>query len=153
MHIILTKTLSGLIPADPKTDEWYRKIKLGGNVHSDFKQMRNAAFHRKLFALFNLAFEYWEPGEVSSKHGVPQKNFDRFRKDLTILAGHYHNVIRLDGSVRVEADSLSFGSMDQETFNNLYQSILDVIMKRISVLNKLSKEEINDLVDKVLEFA
>lgn len=153
MHIILRKTLNGLIPEDPKTDEWYRKIKLGATVHSDFKQMRNAAFHRKLFALFNLAYEYWEPGEINSKFGVPEKNFDRFRKDLTILAGHYHNVIRLDGSVRVEADSLSFGSMNQETFNDLYQSVLDVIMKRIPVLNKLSEEEINDLVDKVLEFA
>ena len=152
MHIILRKTLTGLIPADPKTEEWYRKIKLGSTVHSDFKQMRNAAFHRKLFALFNLAYEYWEPGKVSSKYGIPEKNFDRFRKDLVILAGHYHSVVRLDGTVRIEADSLSFGSMSQETFNNLYQNILDVIMKRIPVLSNMTEDEINELVEKVLSF-
>ena len=145
--------MAGLIPADPKTGEWYEKIKLGATIHSDFKQMRNAAFHRKLFALFNLAYSYWEPGKINSKYGVPEKNFDRFRKDLTILAGHYHSVIRLDGTVRIEADSLSFGSMDQEKFNDLYQSILTVVMDKISVLNKLNEDEINDLVNKVLEFA
>jgi len=153
LHIQLTKTLTGMIPADPSTDDWYRKIKLGSVIHSDFKQMRNASFHRKLFALFNLAYEYWSPGEVSSKHGIPEKSFDRFRKDLTILAGHYHSVIRLDGTVRIEADSLSFGSMSQETFDGLYQNILSVIMKKIPVLNKLDEDEIEDLINKVLEFA
>jgi len=153
VHIILTKTLSGFIPADPKTDEWYRKVKLGSTIHSDFKQMRNAAFHRKLFALFNLAFDYWNPGEVNSKYGTPEKNFDRFRKDLTILAGYYHNVIRLDGSVRVEADSLSFGSMDQETFNGLYSNILDVILKRIPIMGEWGEDKVNEIVNQVLEFA
>ena len=142
-----------MIPADPKTNEWYEKIKLGSTVHSDFKQMRNAAFHRKLFALFNLAYSYWEPGQIDSKHGIPKKNFDRFRKDLIILAGHYHSVIRLDGTVRIEADSLSFGSMSQETFDSLYQNILTVVMEKIPVLNKLNEDEIEDLVNKVLGFA
>ena len=153
MHVILTKTFNGLVPADPKTDEWFRKVKLGSVVHSDFKQMRNAGHHRKMFALFNLAFEYWEPGEVSSKHGIPEKNFDRFRKDLTILAGFYHNVIRLDGSVRVEADSLSFGSMSQETFDELYGNVITVVMDKIPVLKDMSQDAIDELVDKVLTFA
>ena len=153
MHIQLTKTLSGLIPADPKTDAWYQKIKLAANVHGDIKLMRNAAFHRKLFALFNLSFDYWEPGEINSKYGVPEKNFDRFRKDLTILAGHYHIVIRLDGTTRIEADSLAFGSVDQETFNNLYSNILDAILKSIPKMNEWGEEKVNETVEKVLEFA
>jgi hypothetical protein len=152
MHIALSKTFSGLIPADPQTDGWYRKIKPGEIVHSDFKLMRNAPFHRKLFALFELAFEYWSPGEIDSKYGHPEKNFKRFREDLTILAGHYYIVIRLDGSTRFEADSLSFGSMKQETFDSLYQNILTVVMERIPVLSKLSEDEVNELVDKVLGF-
>lgn len=152
MHIALIKTYSGFVPADEKTDEWSQKIKLGSVVHSDFKQMRNAAFHRKLFTLFNLAFEYWEPGEIDSKYGKPEKNFDRFRKDLTILAGYYHLVIRLDGSTRIEADSLSFGSMEQETFDSLYQAILTVIMERIPVLQDMKQNEIDELVNKVLSF-
>lgn len=142
-----------LMAADPQTIEFIRKVKLGNNVHGDFTRQRNAAFHRKLFALFNLAFEYWEPGEIDCKYGVPEKNFDQFRKDLTILAGHYHIAHRVDGSFRVIADSLSFGKMDQDTFDKLYNSILNVIMKRIPVLDKMTAEEINELADKVLTFA
>ena len=153
MHIQLTKTLSGMIPADPKTDDWYRKIKLGSVVHSDFKQMRNAAFHRKLFALFNLAYEYWEPEEIDTKWGKPEKSFETFRKNLTILAGHGHLVFNIDGTYKMEADSLSFGSMTQETFDSLYENILTVVMRKIPVLNKLNEDEIEDLVNKVLEFA
>ena len=153
MHIQLIKTLNGWGNANEAAEKIHKRTKLGGTIHAPFKQMRNAAFHRKLFALFNLAYEYWEPGEVSSRHGNPEKNFDRFRKDLVILAGHYHSVIRLDGTVRIAPDSLSFGNMNQETFNDLYQNILDVIMKRIPVLNELNEDEIEDLVNKVLEFA
>jgi len=142
-----------LVSADPQTAETIRKVKVGNNIHGDFTQQRNAAFHRKLFALFGLAFEYWHPGEIDCKYGVPEKSFDQFRKDLTILAGHYHIVHRLDGTFRVIADSLSFGKMDQDTFDKLYNSILNVIMKKISVLDKLSVDEINSLVDRVLQFA
>lgn len=145
--------MTGWGNANEDAQKLHDKTKLGSDIHADFKQFRNAAFHRKLFALFNLAFDYWQPGEVNSKYGVPEKNFDRFRKDLTILAGHYHNVIRLDGSVRVEADSLSFGSMDQETFNNLYSNILDVILKRIPQMGEWGADKVNEIVNQVLEFA
>ncbi len=84
---------------------------------------------------------------------MPEKNFERFRKDLTILAGHYHVVIRLDGTAKPEADSLAFGNMDQETFNGLYSNVLDVILKKIPVLCKLGADEVNKLVDQILEFA
>lgn len=149
-----TKTMGDcLLAADPQTVEFLSKVKMGNNIHGEFTQQRNAAFHRKLFALFGLAFEYWEPGEIDCKYGEPEKNFDQFRKDLTILAGHYHLVHRLDGTFRVIADSLSFGSMSQETFDKLYNSVLNVIMKKISVLDKMSEDEVNILVDKVLLFA
>jgi len=153
LHIILTKTLTGLVPADPKTEEWYRKIKLGSNIHSDFKQMRNAAFHRKMFALFNLAFEYWEPADINTKWGKPEKSFDNFRKNLTILAGHGHLVFNINGTYKMEADSLSFGSMSQEVFDELYQNIITVVMKKIPTLNKMTQDEIDNVVNRVLEFA
>jgi len=152
MKVYLIKTIAGLIPANSEAEKWLRKKKLGSVISAEVKQVRNYAFHKKLFALFNLGYDYWQPGTVSSKHGTPEKNFDRFRKDLTILAGHYHSVVRLDGTVRIEADSLSFGSMSQETFNNLYKNVLDVIMKRIPVLNNMTEDEINELIEKVLSF-
>lgn len=58
-----------LIPASPETSEFlHSKCKLGAVLVSEFKQVRNPAFHRKFFALLNLGFDYWEPtgGAISS---------------------------------------------------------------------------------------
>lgn len=152
MHIALTKTLSGFMPSDHKTEEWANKIKTGQVIHADFRRMRNYQFHRKLFALLNLAFEYWSPGEIDSKYGAPEKNFDRFRNDLTILAGYYTVVIRLDGSTRIEAKSISFGKMDEDEFSSLYNNVLNVILKKIDTLKDMTADEVNELVEKVLAF-
>jgi len=153
MKVYLLKTISGLIPSDAESDEWFHKQKTGSVISAEVKQVRNYEFHKKLFALFNLSFGYWEPGEIDSKYKNPEKSFERFRKDLIILAGYYKTEIRLDGSVRVEAESISFASMDANTFEKLYQNVLTVIMKRIPVLDKMTKEEIDDLVNKFLAFA
>ena len=153
MKVYLLKTISGLIPSDAESDEWFHKQKTGSVISAEVKQVRNYEFHKKMFALLNLSYGFWEPGEINSKYKNPEKSFDRFRKDLIILAGYYKSEIRLDGSVRIEAESISFGSMDSETFEKLYQNILTVIMKRIPVLDKMTKKEIDELVAKFLLFA
>jgi hypothetical protein len=151
MNVNLTKTPVGFIPADSESGEWANKIKIGQVVHADFKRMRNYKFHKKLFALLNLAYEYWQPGEINSEYGIPEKSFERFRKDLTILAGYYHVEHSLSRKhMRIEADSISFAKMDNETFEKLYNSILGVITKKI--LPNMSRDEIETLTDKFLEF-
>lgn len=153
MHLVLLKTIQGFVPDNPATIEAFSKIKIGQTIHGEFRRMRNPGFHRKFFALLNLAFEYWEPGEIDSKYGKPEKNFDQFRKDVIILAGFYKSVIRLDGSVRIEPESISFGSMDQDTFERLYNAVLMVCMERIPVLKDMDEEEVDKCVNKLLEFA
>ena len=69
-----------------------------------------------------------------------------------MLAGYGHPVFNIDGTFKMEADSISFGSMTQEKFDKLYSAILDKILERIPVLCKMSKDEVNDLVDKVIQF-
>ena len=152
MEIALTKTMSGYVPADQHTAEWSEKVKLGAVIHSDFKKARNPAFHRKGFALLNTAFSYWDPGDIDSKFGKPQKNFDRFRKDLTILAGMYEVVIRIDGTTRIEAKSLSFSSMDDQDFEKWYNAVINVILQRIPVLQNMGRDEVDRLVEQVMNF-
>ena len=146
-HITLSKTPTGWANADPTTEELHRKTKLGQTIHGDFKKMRNSAFHRKMFSLLNLGYEYFEPDDLGLK------NFDRFRRDVIILAGYYHTTVRLDNTIRIEADSISFASMDEDTFSKLYQAVLTVLMQRIPMLGKMGEEEINKLTDQFLEFA
>ena len=152
MNVILTKVHGGWANGNESAESLWSKTRLGASVHADFKQLRNYEFHKKWFALLQLAYDHWEPGEINSEFGQPEKNLDRFRKDITILAGYYHVVIRLDGSTRIEADSVSFGNMDAETFEQLYSKTIDVILKRIPSLGK-SREEIDKIVEKVIAFA
>lgn len=66
----LIKQSSGiLIPATPETSDFlHSKCKLGAVLVADFTQVRNAAFHRRFFALLNLGYEYWQPtgGAIST---------------------------------------------------------------------------------------
>lgn len=153
MKAQLVKTVSGMLPFGVDSETWYKKKKLGVVVEVETVEVRNPGFHRKFFALLNLGFGYWEPGEVTAQHGIPEKNFKRFRKDVTILAGYHHTVIRLDGTARVEADSISFARMEQDVFEELYSNVLDVLLNRIPMLKKMGAEETNRAVNKMLEFA
>jgi hypothetical protein len=152
-HLLLIKVQGGWANGDPQTEEFHSKIKLGQPIHGDFKRMRNAGFHRKFFALLNLGFEYWEPPETDTKWGKPEKNFDTFRKNVCVLAGYGHPVFNIDGSFKMEADSISFGNMDQDTFERLYESVLTVLLKRIPMMARIGEDEIDRLTDQILEFA
>ena len=153
MKTYLVKTMSGLLPADPPTEAWYRKIKVGQVVSQESKLVRNPKFHRKYFALLNIGFDAWEPGEIDSKYGTPEKNFDRFRKDVTILCGNYDIVVRLDGSTRPEAKSISFASMEEETFADLYSKTIDLFLKYIYKNNKdMTAEEVDRITEEYLRF-
>ena len=155
MKTTLTKSRPGVLSGeDPETIEWIESLKIGQTVHGHLSKMqkRNLAFHRKYFAMLNVAYDNWNPGEINSKYGVPQKNRKRFRKDLAILCGFYSVVIRLDGSTRIEADSISFAKMDDETFEKLYSKTIDVILEKV-YSSQVTKEEMENLVNQYLRFA
>jgi hypothetical protein len=152
MELYLIKSPSGLAPADPETEEKLRKVKSGKIMHGDFKQVRNYKFLRKWFALLNIGFDNWEAPEIENIHGKPEKNFDRFREDITILCGFYKQVLRLDGTVRIEAESVSFANMDDETFEKLYNATITVLIKNVWN-NKLNKADIDQMVETYLQFA
>jgi len=152
MNVNLIKTLSGFVPFDPDTETWYNKVKVGEVVGGDFKKYRNPMFHRKYMALLNIGFENWQPGEINSKYGTPEKNFDRFRKDIAILCGYFDLVIRLDGSSRPEAQSISFAKMDQDEFEKLYSKTIDLLIKNVYG-SSLDADGLNAIVDKYLSFA
>jgi hypothetical protein len=151
VEIALIKTKGGWQGFDPATTAWLEKKKVLDVIHADFKKSRNPAFHRKGMSLLSLAYEYWEPGELNNEFGKVQKQFDRFRKDLTILAGHYEQFFRLDGTTRVEAKSLSFGSMDEEEFATVYQSLLTVIMEHI--FKTYPAEEVEKMAGQFWDYA
>jgi len=107
-------------------------------------------------ALFSYAFSIWEPPENKANNLIklsgitPDKSFDRFRKDLTILAGYYDATYRLNGEVRFEAKSLSFAKMSEDEFEELYKKLIDVIVKH--VLNNYSEDDLEEVLENIEAF-
>lgn len=122
-----------LAPYDSQTEAWLSAKPDGVYVEADITAPRNARFHRKFFALLNVAYEFWEPVATETKWGIPEKNYDRFRADLTILAGYYKQSIRMDGTVITEPKSISFANMNEEEFQLYYSKCVDVILKHVLV--------------------
>lgn len=111
---------------------------------------RNIKFHRKFFALLHFAFDHWDVDEVQTKWGWVQKNFDQFREDIIIQCGYYEQVFRTDGTFRVIAKSISFASMKEEEFSQLYKSASQVILSKI--LTKYTQDDLDRVVEEVLRF-
>ena len=113
---------------------------------------RNYKFHKKLFVLFELGFENWEPVTFwdkidlteFEKYGVfPRKNKDTFRKDILKLAGYVDVSFNVDGTLNIEAQSISYAKMGADKFEQCYQDCLAVIADR---LLKCGRDDLHDRV-------
>lgn len=151
MEITLAHTGYGIIYAvDQQSRDEIEKWPLNATMTCVVKRQNNLKFHRKLFALFNFAFEHWEPKEVSYKGNIIAKNFDQFRKDLTILAGYGEPIFTLRGEIRYVAKSLSFSSMPQDDREKLYSAVVHVVLQK--VLINYSKDQLDHIIDELLHF-
>lgn len=143
-----------LTPASEADKEALDRLPLGQNVSIEFKRVRNLHFHRKFFALCRYAYDLWEPAKLEDSPWdgvVPERNFDRFRKDLIIRAGYYECAYRLDGSIRVEAKSIAFENMEEDEFEKMYSRTIDVIIKHICTT--MTGAELDHEVETALGFA
>lgn len=156
-EISLIKSPGGnFAPAHESDAEQCAKIKNGALVLASIKQPRNPQFHRKFFALINFAFEYWapEPVEIGGETRPAQKNIDRFRKDVMILAGFRTVVVNLKNEVRYEAESISFASMDETRFHDVYRAVFGVCWKLVlSKVPGMTEEEAERCVNEAMSFA
>jgi hypothetical protein len=150
-ELVLTKAPGGaLIPADPQAAEFIGKLKLGQGVTAAIKRHRNPAFHRKFFALLNLAYDAWDPTVATYKGQVVGKNFEQFRNDILCIAGHFEMAVNLRGETRVTAKSISFANMDQDEFESVYNSVANAILKRI--LTNYTRDDLDAVIDRLMGF-
>ena len=143
-----------LTPASEEDKLVIDKMPNGSTVKLKFTRSRNIKFHRKWFSLARFAYDYWEPTPLPDpkyKNVVPEKDFDRFRKDLIILAGYYDATYRMNGETRIEAKSIAFDNMDEDEFEKLFQKTIQVVLNHIC--KNLSEEELNNAVDAALNYA
>lgn len=105
-------------------------------------------------ALFRLAYDAWEPLTPLEYKGLPvAKDFERFRKDMTILAGFYKAVYNARGEVRLEAESLRFSSMREERFEEVFNAVLNVVWSRVlKAAGYASVEDVEEVIEELLRF-
>lgn len=127
----LTKRRDGsYIPSYPKDWEYSKKIKVGEEL-SAYKD-RNPEFHRKVMALFQLGFENQDVYD----------SFDIYRYVTTMKAGF---VVFVDGTDKKKhplPESLSFASMKQERFEQVFKAVKEVIAKEIGITGDQAEAEL-----------
>jgi len=137
MEITLVKKLNGsfCLAFDSDFDK-AKKIPLNEPFTVSYTKKRNAQFHRKFFALINLCYQ----------NQSLFNNIEHLRKELILCAGHYELIFDLEtGTQKKEALSISFASMDETEFNQLYSDVLNVICEKFLI----DKE---DVLENVLQY-
>ena len=130
MKIFVKNTLSGLIPLYDSDFEEKKKLKLNETYSVEITRPRNVLFHRKYFALLNLAFENQDLFIT----------FENLRKEVIKYAGYYEEYKTLKGEIEFRAKSIKFSKMNADEFEKLYSASMTVILKYI--LKESTKEEI-----------
>lgn len=120
MKAQLVKHGGALWPATEADKERFRKWPQGQVVDVEWKRPRNPQFHRKFFALVNMAYQHSE---------APSP--DAFLDSLKILAGHYENIALPDGRIWLRPKSISFANMGEDEFDEFYSRCLDAILTHI----------------------
>jgi len=120
----LVKNEKGLTPYtdDDKVD--YDRLSVGDVVKCSIIDPRNAKHHRKFFALIKVVHENLP--EEFDRH-FPTK--DDLRYELIKRAGFYKEYRDLKGNIQYRPDSISWDSMGQKKFEELYDKVLDVVVK------------------------
>lgn len=137
MKFLVKKTVYGLVPVFNSDHDKLKesKLKMGEVYEVEIKKKRNYEFLKKYMALINLCHENQEQFEM----------FDDTREYLTIKAGYYRKVEMPNGNIQVKPKSISFASMDDIEFDDLYQKVITAACKFIDI----SKE---DLLNEILNF-
>jgi hypothetical protein len=134
MKLSVKKTYGGLKPCYPKDYEIYSKIQINEEFEIDYKKKRNIKFHKKFFALLKL---FYENQDVYN-------NIEDLRLDLIKESGRFEEVTNIfTGEVFKKANSISFGSMDEITFSELYEDCKSIICKHLGIGKESIEEEIH----------
>jgi hypothetical protein len=156
VEVLLVKRADGSFwPADQEQAEKAAKLPVGKLIRSDMKRVRNPRFLRKFFALLQVGYEHWEPPLKEYKGHPVESTFQNFRDTVTILAGYFNVSTGLNGNVRVTPKSISFGSMPEEEFEQLYNAAIDVLLKNVLVRYTRAQLDavVTEKVDRLLGFA
>lgn len=118
------KVPGGLIPAFHEDEIWLSRKKTGALLELDIREPRNGALHRKWWALANYLAEHsdrFPTAEHASKYLLIQLGY------CVWIERHRDESI----SALPIADSISFASMDDDKFSEMYGKACDLLCEII----------------------
>lgn len=156
MKLYLRKMPGGTLVADnDETAAFLQKKKVGAVLSGDFTEPRNYKFHRKIMALFKCCFDHFtelHDWNVQYRGMKVEPSFEMFRKQLTILAGHYDASYDIKGNVRMEAKSLSFASCTEEEAEKIFSDVITAALKHVYKAT-MTEAQLRKMVDEIIGFA
>lgn len=156
MEVALLKIPNGgLVPLTEEEAGKLSRFRAGTVVRGEFREMRNGGLFRKWWTLARLAFELaderLQPMQHEGRAVLP--SFDRFRKDLIVLAGYFDPVFGADGSVKMEPHSLQWSKMSEDEFDRLYSATIDVVLQKVIPGSARTEEDLRRAVDLTMQYA
>jgi hypothetical protein len=139
MKIRLKKIGDLLSPALPCDAEYTDKLKQGEIIEVNSKRPRQAWRHDKYFALLHIV--------------VDNTDYIKVEQVLTLIKlklGHFETIINTNGKVVYKEKSISFGSMDEDTFRIFYNDTVNVVLR--DFLTNWEDEDIQTAIDEVVRF-
>jgi len=101
------------VPADERSLEFLRAQRDGGHFIAETRGARNPRQLRLWWALVTIVAEHFD---------CPPRTID---KDVKIALGHTETVKQRDGTMKVEAASISYESLPQEEWNGLLTAAIN----------------------------
>ena len=122
MKLLCRNTIQGLVPLFPADFDEKRKLKLGEDYQVEVTNPRNVGYHRRFFAMLNV-------GHENTSLDMP---FDTYRKYMIVKAGFF-TAYQTPKGVYYDPNSISFASMSQDEFEEVYSRVLDKVIEDVGL--------------------
>ena len=133
------RKLDHLVPVNAQALDDLRKLKAGEWYLSEIRKPRNVDHHRKFMAILQAVYP----------HQDMWPTFNSFRKAFTAALGHGEVVTAKDGRRYIDANSISFATMDQDEFSEFYDKAIDFVLTKIlpGVDSRDLEREVQDILE------
>jgi hypothetical protein len=112
-----------LAPSDDNATVIVRALKDGETVHCKIRRPRNPKHHRLAMALLQLCFEHWGRDKFAT--------YDGMYDDIKFKTGHFDIYEMPNGRAVIKFRSLAWEKMDQNSFRQWWDKLLDLVHKEI----------------------
>lgn len=138
-ELLLMREGNALAAAEQTSFEAIQGMKHGEYVTATVRRSRNPRHHRKLFALLKVVLEGQDLFPTT----------DDLLRALKLATGLFDTGKTIEGITYTIPRSINFASMDQATFAEWYDKVINVILTRVLPnVNKADLEaRVNDIIN------